>query len=141
MSGPPPIAVKHWHRSETPLRAISCREQVQQNARQKARLTYSMTSSAIARTPDGIVTPGALAVWEAGSASRTAAVNHGFVNRPNNSSLRPNASRFDERPPFLDFGLMENGKRFWRLLFRRRRFNALIAKSLANRVIGQGGYD
>ena len=27
MSASPPIAVKHWHRSEPPLRAISCREQ------------------------------------------------------------------------------------------------------------------
>src|SRR5262249_16190045 len=30
MSASPPIAVKHWHRSETPLRARSGREQVQQ---------------------------------------------------------------------------------------------------------------
>jgi hypothetical protein len=52
--------------SRGPRSAISCREQVQQNARQKARLTYSMTSSAIARTPGGIVTPSALAVGEAG---------------------------------------------------------------------------
>jgi hypothetical protein len=52
--------------SRRPRSAISCREQVQQNARQKARLTYSMTSSAMARTPGGIVTPSALAVGEAG---------------------------------------------------------------------------
>jgi len=51
MSASPPIAVKHWRRSETPLCARSRRWSV-----------YSITSSAVASSLSGTVRPSALAV-------------------------------------------------------------------------------
>src|SRR5688500_5687248 len=35
-------------------------------------------------------------------------------------SLRLDACGLDDRPPFLDFGLVEGRERFWRLLLGRR---------------------
>jgi hypothetical protein len=56
MSAPPPIAVKHWQRSATPL----CAKRRHMHRTKDYR--YSITSSAMASSLSGTVSPSALAV-------------------------------------------------------------------------------
>jgi hypothetical protein len=52
--------------------------------------------------------------------------------------IRLDVGRLDDRPPFLDLGLVTGAKRFRRLLFARRDFLAHVGESLANGGIGKG---
>ncbi len=49
----------------------------------------------------------------------------------------PSTGRLDDRPPFLNLGFLERGKRFRRLLLARQNFVAKIGQTCANRSIRQ----
>src|SRR5438552_17568798 len=52
--------------------------------------------------------------------------------------FRPDAGRFDDRPPFFDLNFLLCGKRFWTLLVARPGLLSQFDKPLANCRIGQG---
>src|SRR5580693_8312550 len=53
-------------------------------------------------------------------------------------SLRLDARLLDDRPPFVDFGLLKSGKRFGCLLFRRKGLLAQISEGSLYCRISQG---
>ena len=52
-------------------------------------------------------------------------------------SIAPDAGRFDDRPPFLDLGLLKRGKPFRRLLLARCDVEAELREARAHRRIGE----
>src|SRR5262249_32250313 len=53
-------------------------------------------------------------------------------------SFRLYVRRFDDRPPFFDFGVVKGGEPLWGLLLARSNVEAGIGKALAHRQIGEG---
>src|SRR5262245_843881 len=57
------------------------------------------------------------------------------------ASLALDVRRLDDRPPLLDFGLLEGGQRLRRLLLARRHFEPEFGKAPTHGRIGQGLHD
>src|SRR5947209_7452662 len=55
--------------------------------------------------------------------------------RTTRDSFPFNVRRLDNRPPLLDFGLVESAQRLWRLLLARWNLHAEIGDALAHRGI------
>jgi hypothetical protein len=58
-------------------------------------------------------------------------------NRPIRRSFRLDACRLDDRPPFVDFGLLVAAQRFGRLLLHRKNLLCEVDKFFARLRIGQ----
>src|SRR5262249_57520279 len=68
------------------------------------------------------------------SAGMTAQESGCWKRRP---SLRLDAGVLDDRPPFVDLGLLEFGESVRRLQLARRDIEAKLGKALAHRFIGE----
>src|SRR5262249_13070412 len=64
-----------------------------------------------------------------------------FHNVTSDNLLRFDARSLDDRPPFLDFGLLLRGERLRRLFFARPDFLTHVGEPLAHRWIRQGVHE